>query len=475
MVRHKGDEDNAGDFMNHRIAALIAALGLAAMAVPAAAAPLTAQQRSDIDASVGEWLASSGAPSVSIAVVTHGEIAYVKAYGAARLAPRQAATADTRYAVDSISKEFTAAAILILQEEGKLSLDDSVASYFPELAKPEPASLRQILSHTAGFRDYWPQDYVPREMLKPTTVQAVLDEWGRKPLDFAPGTDWQYSNTGFVIAGAVVEKVSGQPLVSFLQAHVFDPLHMQGVVNADQAPLPMTDAGAYTRWGDGPIRPAVKEGAGWLFGAAELGMAPQELAKWDISLMSRSLLKPASYDAFYSPTPLKNGKTTHYSLGLSVGDDHGRLRLGHDGGGSGFLSANRMWPGSDVAIVAFTNNDWASPDAVVDRVAFVVLPPSEPEARARAVFAAFQAGVVDRSLFTENGKAYLTPALIADQKAGLSAYGPPRIFELQSESRRGGFTTRTWKITAAKGVLTAVERGDPDGKIEQFMVSRGAD
>jgi CubicO group peptidase (beta-lactamase class C family) len=461
--------------MNHRIAAFIAALSLAAVAAPVAAAPLTAQQERDIDASVGEWLAASGAPSVSIAVVDHGEIAYVKAYGAARLSPRLAATPDTRYAIDSISKEFTAAAILTLQEEGKLSLDDSVASFLPALAKPEPVNLRQILSHTAGYRDYWPQDYVPREMLKSTTVQAVIDEWARKPLDFTPGTDWQYSNTGFVVAGAIVEKVSGQPLTSFLQTHIFGPLHMQNVWDADQTPLPMTDAGAYTRWGDGPIQPAPKEGAGWLFGAAELAMAPRELAKWDISLMDRSLLKPASYDAFYEPTKLESGKNTHYSLGLSVGDHQGRLRLGHDGAGSGFLSANRLWPGAQVAIVAFTNNDWASPDAVVDRVAFVVLPPTAPEARARAVFAAFQAGVVDRSLFTENGNAYLTPALIADQKAGLSAYGPARVFDLQSESTRGGFTTRVWKIITAKGVLTAVERGYPDGKIEQFMVSRSVE
>jgi CubicO group peptidase (beta-lactamase class C family) len=461
--------------MNHRIAAFIAALSLAAVAAPVAAAPLTAQQERDIDASVGEWLVASGAPSVSIAVVDHGEIAYVKAYGVARLSPRLAATPDTRYAIDSISKEFTAAAILTLQEEGKLSLDDSVASFLPALAKPEPVNLRQILSHTAGYRDYWPQDYVPREMLKSTTVQAVIDEWARKPLDFTPSTDWQYSNTGFLVAGAIVEKASGQPLVSFLQTHIFEPLHMQNVWDADQTPLPMTDAGAYTRWGDGPILPAPKEGAGWLFGAAELAMAPRELAKWDISLMNRSLLKPASYDAFYAPTKLESGKNTHYSLGLSVGDHQGRLRLGHDGGGSGFLSANRLWPGAQVAIMAFTNNDWASPDAVVDRVAFVVLPPSAPEARARAVFAAFQAGVVDRSLFTENGNAYLTPTLIADQKAGLSAYGPARVFDLQSESTRGGFTTRVWKIITAKGVLTAVERGYPDGKIEQFMVSRSVE
>jgi len=150
--------------------------------------------------------------------------------------------------------------MLKLQEEGKLSLDDKVAKYFPELASADQISLRQVLSHTAGYRDYWPQDFIPPEMAKPASVRAILDEWAKKPLDFPPGTDWQYSNTGFVVAGAIVEKVSGRPLVEFLRANIFGPLGMQGVTDADQAALGPDDAGAYTRAGVGPIRPAPKEG-----------------------------------------------------------------------------------------------------------------------------------------------------------------------------------------------------------------------
>lgn len=458
-----------------RILGVTLTAAVLACAAPSWAAPLSNQQQADIDASVGEWLAKTGAPSVSIAVVNGGELAFAKAYGNARLSPNQAATPTTRYAIDSISKAFTAAAVLKLQEQGKLSLDDQIATYFPELAKPQPVTIRQVLSHTAGFRDYWPQDYVMAEMTHPVSVQAILDAWARRPLDFAPGSDWQYSNTGFVIAGAIVEKVAGQPLVSFLKANVFDPLHMAGVWDADQTPLPAGDAAAYTRFGDGPVRPAQKEGAGWLFGAGELAMAPRELARWDISLMDRSLLKPASYDAFYSSIKLTSGRDSRYSLGLGVRDAGGRLRLSHDGGGSGFLSANLMWPGEKVAVIAFTNNDWASPDDVAARVAFVVLPPSEAEARARAVFKGFQAGTADRGLFTENANAYLTAAVLADQKAGLAAYGPARLFQLTGEDTRGGFKTRYWKIVTARGLLSAVERGYPDGKIEQFMISRSVE
>ncbi|HEY8004212.1 MAG TPA: serine hydrolase domain-containing protein [Phenylobacterium sp.] len=451
---------------------VVAGLFALALSTAAQAAPLTLQQQQDIDASIGEWLAQTGAPSVSIAVASGGAVVYAKAYGQARLAPARPATPATRYAIDSISKEFAAAAMLKLQEEGKLSLDDKVAKYFPELASADKVNLRQILSHTAGYRDYWPQDFVPPEMSRPTTVRAVLDEWAKKPLDFEPGSDWQYSNTGFVVAGAIVEKVSGQSLVDFLRAKVFGPLDMRGVVNADQDALGPGDAGAYTRYGAGPVRPAPKEGKGWLFAAGELAMTPSTLARWDISLMAKSLLSPASYDALYTPIKLTGGKDSGYSLGLFIHDDHGRKRIEHGGAGSGFLSTNQMWPAEKIAVVAFTNNDWAGPESVADRVAYVVLPPQPAEARARRVFEGLRGGGVDRSLFTDNGNAYLSPQVLADQKAGLAAFGPARLFRLTNESLRGGMQTRIWRITTAKGALVAVERGYPNGKLEQFMVSK---
>jgi len=241
-------------------------------------------------------------------------------------------------------------------------------------------------------------------------------------------------------------------------------------MDADQA---RTDASAYTRWAGGPVREAQKEGAGWLFAAGELAMAPSELARWDISLMNRSLLKPASYEAFYTPIKLTNGRDSHYSQGLRVAQDHGRLMLSHNGGGSGFTSTNRMWPDQKTAIIAFTNNDWASPDDVAARVAFVVLPAAAAEAHARKIFEAMRQGVIDRSQFTENGNAYLSPSVLADQKTGLAGLGPARLFQTGAEQTRGGLRTHNWRIITARGaVLDVVERDAADGKVEQFMISK---
>lgn len=443
--------------------------------MPVRAAALDPATAAAIDATAADWLGKTGAPSASIAVVKDGTVAYVKAYGLARRDPRQPATAETRYAIDSVSKEFTAAAVLILAQKGKLSLDDPAGKYLPDLGPAASVTLRQLLTHTSGLRDYWPQDFVPPDMSRPTSLGALIQTWARRSLDFPPGTDWQYSNTGFVLAGAIVEKVSGQKLLPFMRAHIFAPLKMKRVTEDDTGPLPTSDAGAYTRYGLGPVRPAPKEGAGWLFAASDLAMQPKDLALWDVSLIDRSLLKPESYEAEFASVHLADGTDKHYGLGLDIETAHGRLRIGHSGGGSGFLAENRIWPDDKTAVVVLTNSDWANPGDLGDRIAFLVLPPKPEEARAKAVFLGFQNGTVDRSLFTDGGNSYLTPQVLADLKASLGQLGPLWLVALEQESRRGGMVTRHWKILCGNKRLEAVERGYPDGKLEQFIVTAAGD
>ncbi len=334
----------------------------------------------------------------------------------------------TRYAIDSVSKEFTAAAVLLLAQRGKLSLDDPVSKWFPSLQAAAAVTVRQLLTHTGGIRDYWPQDFLTPEMTRPTTVAAIIDEWAQRPLDFEPGTEWQYSNTGYVLAGAIVEKVSGNTLFEFQKRGIFTPLRMNTVT--EYSPLPgqpsnlgAGDATGYTRNGLGPVIPAPKEGAGWLFGAGHLAMQPGELALWDISLLDRSLLGNESYDAELAPAVLKNGQAQEYALGLDVQSTRGRLRVGHSGGGSGFLADNRLWPQDRAAVVVLTNNDWASPSDLGDRIAYLVLPPTAEEARAREIFRDMQAGTVDRAAFTEVGNSHLTAAVLTDLQSSLSGLG----------------------------------------------------
>jgi D-alanyl-D-alanine carboxypeptidase len=239
---------------------------------------LPTEMQKKIDKVVMDALSKTGVPSVSVAIVKNGQIAYLHAYGNARLDPKTLAKPEMRYSIGSISKQFTAAAILLLQEQGKLSLDDKVSKFIPGLTRADEVTVRQLLSHTSGYQDYWPQDYVMPMMLRPVDARKILDTWARKPLDFDPGTKWQYSNTNYVIAGLIVEKVSGEPLLQFLQQEIFTPLKTKSVADTDKVKLGDTDPTGYMRYALGPARPAPKEGSGWLFAAGELAMPAEDLA-----------------------------------------------------------------------------------------------------------------------------------------------------------------------------------------------------
>lgn len=439
--------------------------------------PTSQPARPDIDDIVTQALAASGVPSAQVAIVEGGKLTYVKAYGQARLDPPLPARTDMRYSIGSISKQFTAAAILMLEEEGKLSLDDHVEKFVPGLTRGNEVTVRQLLSHTSGYQDYWPQDYVPPFMLTAVTSQKILDLWARKPLDFDPGTKWQYSNTNFVIAGMIVEKAGHMPFLDFLRARIFKPLGMNSVADIDQNTLAATDATGYFRYALGPPRVAPKEGKGWLFAAGELAMTAEDLQKWNISIIQKSLLKPASYKELETETRLKDGGGTNYGLGIRVLHINGRLVLQHGGEVSGFTAASVVLPEDGVAVVALTNQDAVDASAVIMRAIvnrLVALnPPPEPDRdeRVKKILEGLARGEIDRALFSDNANAYFTDVALKDYAASLAPLGEVENLRQTSTGKRGGMTF--WDYTArysGKSVAISVY-ALPGGKIEQFLVS----
>jgi CubicO group peptidase (beta-lactamase class C family) len=438
---------------------------------------LPADLTEKIDKVVTDTLSRTGVPSASIAIVKDGQIAYVKAYGDAKLEPKTGATPAMRYSIGSISKQFTAAAILLLQEQGKLSLDDKVAKYIPDLTRANEVTIRQLLSHTSGYQDYWPQDYVMPMMLQPVTSQKIMDTWAKKPLDFDPGTKWQYSNTNYVIAGVIVEKVSRTPLLKFLQEKVFTPLGMNSVADIDQERLGDTDPIGYMRYALGPLRAAPKEGKGWLFAAGELAMPAQDLAKWDISMMDQKLLKPSSYREMGADTSLKNGLATNYGLGVSVNSSGGRRAWSHGGEVSGFTAQNVVYPDDRAAVVVLTNQDAASAAGPIaggiGQLLFATNDPATPAKleQAKKIFADLQQGKIDRSLFTSNANAYFSEQALQDFATGLGPLGAPQSFTQTSQGLRGGMTLRVYIVRFPQKVLRAWTYEMPDGKLEQYQIA----
>ena len=458
---------------------LSAAASLSPLARVHGQSALPAATRARIDSAARAVLASTGAPSASIAVVRDGAIVYTNAYGLARLEPRTPAAPSMRYSIGSISKQFTATAILLLAERGKLSLDDKVARWFPELTRANEVTVRQILSMTSGYQDYWPQDYVMPPMLEPTTARRIIDEWARKPLDFDPGTKWQYSNTNYVIAGLIVARASGMPLVDFLRKEIFAPLHMASVFISDEGALPATDAQRYLRYALGPARPAPKEGRGWLFAAGELAMTASDLARWDISVVDQKILTPASYRAQQTTVLLKNGTATGYGLGVDVGTIDGRRLISHNGEVSGFTAQNDIYPDDRTAVVVLANLDaTGAPGQIARRVADALFATTDAATikateQAHAIFLGLQHGSIDRTLFTRNANAYFSALALSDFASSLGSLGAPTEFVQTRQSLRGGMTFRAFRARAAGKTMTVTTFTTPDGKLEQYQVEAG--
>ena len=431
-----------------------------------------------IDRIAQQVLERTGVPSASVAVVQHGMLVYTHAYGTARLAtetaPAVAATPAMRYSIGSISKQFTDAAILLLQEDGKLSLDDAVGKYVPNLTRGNEITIRQILSHTSGYQDYWPEDYVMTPMLAPVSAQQILDTWAKKPLDFEPGTQWQYSNTNFVIAGRIVEKITGAPLMDFLTSRIFRPLGMTSVWNSDETSLTQVDATATYRNALGPLRPAPKEGRGWMFAAGELAMTAHDLALWNQSLVASSILKPESYQQMFTEVKLKDGKGTHYGLGVEVIDRNSHRSIEHSGEVSGFVSDNVVLVDDGAAVAVLTNQDASSAASAIAHLAAPVVagyPPTEPERQALAIFHDLQQGRIDRNLLAPNLNDYFTAEAVADFRESLAPLGEPLIFRQTSDDLRGGMTFRGFEIVYPGKRLRLTTYTYPNGKLEQYLIA----
>jgi len=443
-------------------------------AQPTSAAPaLTAR----VDAAVNAILARTGLPSASIALVRDADILYAQAYGLAQLEPRRTATPAMRYAVGSISKEFTAAALLLLQQSRRVSIDDAAGKWIPGLGAAAGVSIRSLLSHTSGIRDFWPQDYDPPDMLRPIAPQEIVARWAGLPLDFPTGTAWQYSNTGYTVAGLIAERAAGKPLFEFLQERIFEPLKMASVVDFDAGPLPATDATGYMRYALGPLRPAAKEGKGWLFGAGELAMTASDLARWDIAIIRRRVLDAASYRALTTEVRLANGAGTSYALGLDVTLKSGRRVLAHGGEVGGFTAANRIYPDDGIAIVVLTNEDATDASATIaDALADLLFTGDSPTdaattAGARDLLEQLQAGKVDRKRLTDNAGSYFTPQALEDFRESLGPLGEPTSFILKRSGERGGFATHVYEAAFPQRTLSIVVRSTADGLVEQYTVS----
>ena len=450
---------------------------LPAMLPTDASAQLAPSTMRAIDAIVVKALEDKSVPSVSIAIVKDGKLAYVQAYGVARIDQALKATTEMRYKIGSNTKQFVAAAMLLLVEDGKVSLDDKVARFLPGLTRASEVTVRQLLAHTAGYPDYYPLDYLAPFMEKPTTVDAILANWGKRPLSFEPGSKWEYSNTGYAIAGRIIEIAGGMPLDAFIRSRITDKLDMRSVIDTSTAPWDARDPQGYEVAALGPPRPARPEGKYWVWAAGNLAMTASDLARWDIALMHDAILDNASRETIGKENLLSSGTGTNYGLGLFVKmTPEGRLRWDHGGETSGFRSQNTVFPNNDMAIVVLTNGSGGTSEIVTGEIESLLFAPATDSAaplalnKVRVLFAQLQDGHPDRSVMSDDLSAYFSEQVVVDFAASLKPLGEiESIIETRSD-RRGGLVYRFFRIKTAGKTVRVSTYFTPDGKLDQLLV-----
>lgn len=461
--------------------ALLCALAALALPRPALAQAITAQELSAIDAAAQQTLQDTGIPSIALAVVRDGELVLVRAWGKQSERGGEPDPGHA-YQIASNSKQFLAALLMILENDGKLDLDDKVVKWMPELPHADRYSVRQLLSHTAGIQDYWPQDYAFAATERAVAPMDLVRQWGMKPLDYEPGTRYQYSNTGYVIAGLIAEKAGGQPLWQQYQARIFGPLGITAF------PLDATNGPAfpqgYNRFALGPVRPARPPAPGWLWAAGDIAISAADLAEWDIARIERTLLPREDWEEMESPVRLASGISNGYGLGVSKKLRGGRWVIDHGGESVGFLSQNSVWVDDRIAIVALTNGDFAgAEDMITDKVAAIVLPQAVAAQAAelprtedaRAALEAIIAGQFPAERFTENARYYFRPDVLADFRESLGALGPLTAIEpARAPILRGGLVNRSFVLTFGTRKLRLSTYAEPgaQGRWEQFMVKQ---
>lgn len=292
--------------------------------------------------------------SGAIFVARDGKVLVSKGYGMADVENDVPNTPETRFRLGSLTKQFTAASILLLQERGKLSVQDSVCKYVaPCPAAWQPVTIHHLLSHTGGVPNFTAFPDYQKTMREPAPVESLMARFRDRPLDFKPGEDWKYSNSGYVLLGHVVEKVSGQSYESFLRENIFEPLKMTSTGYDHTAEIVRRRARGYAPGPDGGIVNAAYLDMSIPFSAGGLYSTVGDLYLWDQALYGGKLLKKPSLDAMM--TPVRN----NYGYGLGVDKIFGRPMTGHNGGIEGFATSIIRFTDDRLTVIVLSNNEAA--------------------------------------------------------------------------------------------------------------------
>ena len=359
------------------LVASIALIGSAASAAAQRSTISRAEFAPRADSLVYTYLAESRAPSVAFAVIRGNDTLAFGAHGLADIAAWRAPTASTIYEIGSITKQFTSSAIMRLVDQGKLKLDDDLSKYVPQFPlQGKHVSIRQLLNHTSGIHSYTSSPDWQKTWNTELSPDAIVKFVAADTFDFAPGAAYRYNNTGYVLLGMVIEKVTGQKYARYLDEQFFKPL---GLRQTSYCPSHTTDpafALGYSKGPNGTTRAQFLD-LSHPFAAGALCSTVGDLAKWERALDAGKVVSPASYALMTTADTTNNGRRINYGFGLVPGVFNGHKTISHTGGINGFATAATYVPDDSMSIIAFSNYDAESPQTLVQnllRVAYGVAP-----------------------------------------------------------------------------------------------------
>ena len=457
-------------------------------------APLSPQQLQAIDAYVTTESARLHIPGVAVGIYSRGNILLAKGYGLSNVELNVPVKPETIFESGSVGKQFTATAIMLLAQDGKLSLDDSITKYFPDATQTwNPILIRNLLSHTSGLADYTTPAVSgptgPLYLRLDFTEDQLVTKLEALPVEWAPGEKWAYSNTNYVLLGILIHRVSGVPYADFLQQRIFVPLGMTATRLISEADIIPNRAAGYDTGAGDQLRN--QEWVSPTFnstGDGSLYLNVLDMAKWDAAFYSTHLLNQSSLDRMLTVYPLNDGKPNpnQYGFGWFIRQRNNHKVIEHNGAWQGFTCDISRYPDDNLTVVVLTNLDAAhsSPDLMAHVIAGLVSPPLAP-AKLSAIpdtqpaIAANLTKVLDHlasgqdvlPFFSSTFAHTLTPAATAAAMRVIFGLWPGGTITLVKRLTQPATTTpliSLFRLTKGDRALMILVFVDPDGKISNF-------
>lgn len=345
---------------------LLLALSLLLLPTNALATTGDKQFQKEVNSFVEAEMRRQKIPGLAIAIIQDGKVVVAKGFGSANVEHRVPVTRTTMFQSGSVGKMFTAAAVMLQVEKGRLALDRSVLDYLPEgPASWRAVTIRHLLTHTSGIPDYSPKEIDYR---RDYTEDELANVAYRMPLAFKPGEWWSYSNTAYVLLGIIVRKASGRFYGNVLKEEIFTPIGMKTARNISEADIVPNRAAGYRlvagelknqEW----VSPSLNTTAD-----GSLYVSLEDLIAWDGAVRRGSVLSPSSWSQTYTPVLLNNGKTYPYGFGWAVDQVAGHLRYSHGGAWQGFKTHISRYLADNLSVIVLTNLADADPKRFVDGI-----------------------------------------------------------------------------------------------------------